>query len=233
VEDWQHRRQQEIADATFGASQRQIPDVSMSESADPGVRLRKILSFLEVIREQAKQRTFWPRLYSVLETLYNGTMGWRGGRICRLLHLFGDPFELREQQEGEHYQEFLRETEGPPERAGEPQHEELLRLLDGEIASVQQEFEYAEKANEEKTAIERVACLAPVGEAWRMILRQEAALDRSIDRKVRILMRLRKEAASGNVPAIADNQHDDAETENVSQMLGTDIPSETSPSKKP
>ena len=27
------------------------------------------------------------------------------------------------------------------------------------------------------------ACLAPAGETWRMLLRQEAALDRSIDRK--------------------------------------------------
>jgi hypothetical protein len=33
-------------------------------------------------------------------------------------------------------------------------------------------------------AIERDACLAPVGETWSMMLRQEAALDRSIDRNL-------------------------------------------------
>jgi hypothetical protein len=58
---------------------------------------------------------------------------------------------------------------------------------------VGEEFAYAEKANEEKAAIERDACLAPEGETWSMLLRQEAALDRSIDRKVRILLRLRKD----------------------------------------
>jgi hypothetical protein len=46
---------------------------------------------------------------------------------------------------------------------------------------VEEEFQYAEKANEEKAAIERDACLAPVGETWRMLLRQEGALDPSID----------------------------------------------------
>jgi hypothetical protein len=64
---------------------------------------------------------------------------------------------------------------------GEPAREELLRLLEEEIASVREESEYAEKANEESAAIERDACLAPEGETWRMMLRQEAALDRSID----------------------------------------------------
>jgi hypothetical protein len=51
---------------------------------------------------------------------------------------------------------------------------------------VREEFDYAEKANEERAAIERDACLAPEGETWSVMLRQEAALDRSIDRKVRM-----------------------------------------------
>jgi hypothetical protein len=112
VEDWQRRRRQEMAGATFEASQREILDVQMSESADPGVLLRKTLSFLEVTREQVKQRTFWPRLYSVLETLYHGSMGWRVGRICRLLHFFGDPVELRSRQEGEDKQKAAVEKLG-------------------------------------------------------------------------------------------------------------------------
>jgi hypothetical protein len=227
VEDWQHRRQREIAGATFDASQREILDLSMSDSADPGVRLRKILSFLGVIREQAKQRTFWPRQYSVLETLYQGMTGWRAGRICRLLHLFGDPLALHERREleDEEYRKFIRETRGPIEEAGEPQYQELLRLLDEEIASVQEEFQHAEKVNEEKAAIERDACLAPVGEEWRMMLRQEAALDRSVDRKVRILLALRKEFPDSNLPAVPTEQGDDADMENINKILGIGIPS--------
>jgi len=62
------------------------------------------------------------------------------------------------------------------------------------VAAVEQEFEYEEKLNEEKTAIERDACLAPSGEEWRMLLRREESLDRAIDRKIKLLMTLRKAA---------------------------------------
>ena len=78
---------------------------------------------------------------------------------------------------------------------------------------MREEFAYAEKANEERAAIERDACLAPEGETWRMMLCQEAALDRSIDRKVRILLRLRKE--STNPPIAPPGQDDGPGTENI------------------
>jgi len=88
---------------------------------------------------------------------------------------------------------------------------------------VREEFEYAEKANEERAAIERDACLAPEGETWRMMLRQEAALDRSIDRKVRILLRLRKESA--NLPSAPPGQDDGTQTENIEEVPHNDISS--------
>jgi len=72
---------------------------------------------------------------------------------------------------------------------------ELLRLLEEEIAAVQAAFEEEMKVQEEKDEIERDACLAPAGETWEMLLRQEAGLDRSIDRKVRIILALRQEHA--------------------------------------
>jgi hypothetical protein len=88
---------------------------------------------------------------------------------------------------------------------------------------VGEEFAYAEKANEERAAIERDACLAPEGETWRMMLRQEAALDRSIDRKVRILLRLRKE--STNFPVAPAGEDDGAGMENNEELLDGDISS--------
>jgi hypothetical protein len=120
-------------------------------------------------------------------------------------------------------QEILSKEFGPRESAGEPQYQELLRLLDEEIAQVQEEFQYAEKVNEEKAAIERDAALAPEGETWKMMLRQEAALDHSIDRKVRILLRLRKDA--GDFPIPPPGQDDGARMENVEEMLDSDTSS--------
>jgi len=212
-----------MARATFDASQHEMLDVNLSGSTDRGVTLRRTLSFLELVREEIKQRTFRPRQYAVLESLYKGTTEWRVGLIFRLLHRFSDPLFVPDERDHKEYAEFLRETGYEP--PGEPERQELLRLLEEEIASVREEFEYAEKANEERAAIERDACLAPEGETWKMMLRQEATLDRSIDRKVRILWRLRKEFS--NLPTAPAGQDDGARMENMEEVFVGDIVSET------
>jgi len=153
-------------------------------------------------------------------------MGWREGLICRLLQRFCDAPRLAQQQADEGEMQFLRDIGAPTELPGEPERQEILRLLDEEIASVQEEFEYAEKVNEESAAIEREACLAPEGETWSVMLRQEAALDRSIDRKVNILLRLRKESA--NLLIAPPIQDDGARVENVEGVFASDIMSDTS-----
>src|SRR5271157_4533451 len=127
IEDWQHRRQQEMARVTFDASQHEMLDVDISESTDRGVTLRRTLSFLELVREEVKQRTFRPRQYAVLESLYQGTTGWRQALIFRLLHRFGDPVALAMQEEkDQEYREFLRKQGSNVEPPGEPEREELL-----------------------------------------------------------------------------------------------------------
>jgi hypothetical protein len=227
IDDWQHRRQQEMARVTFPASQHGMFDVDLSESTDRGVTLRKMLSYLELVQDEVKQRTFRQRQYAVLEPLYRGMMGWRQGLMFNLLHRFSDPvYVAARQEEDEEFRQFLSKQDPACEPPGEPERQELLCLLEEEIASVREEFAYAEKANEERVAIEREACLAPEGETWSMLLRQEAALDRSIDRKVRILLALRKEFPIGDFPALPADQGDDAEMENINKILGMGIPSE-------
>jgi len=216
IDDWQHQRRQEMARITFDASQPWAIDLDMTEPADPGVRLRMLLSFLEVIRAQVKQRNFKPRQASEIETLYHNDVGWRQARLLALLRLFMESFAPGADRQNPELEQTLHKNSGPRESAGEPQYQELLRLLEEEIASVREEFEYAEKANEERAAIERDACLAPEGETWKMMLRQEAALDRSIDRKVRILMRLRKESA--DLPSAPRGQDDGTRMESIEEV---------------
>jgi hypothetical protein len=226
VEEWQHRRQQEMAGATFDAFQFQAIEIDLTEPADAGVRLRMLLSFLGVIREQVKQRIFRPRQGSELKALYGGYEGWRQARLLSLLSLFKDAFGPGAQPDPE-LDAILLKNFGPREEAGEPQYQELLRLLDEEIAYVQEEFQYAEKVNEEKAAIERDAALAPAGEAWTTMARLQAALDRSIDRKVRILLALRKEFAKTDLPARPNEQGDGEEMEETIKVpaTGTRCPS--------
>ena len=230
IDDWQHRRQQEMARVTFDASQHEMLDVNLSESTDRGVTLRKTLSLLEVIQDQIEQRTFRPRQVGVLESLYKSVMGWRAALICKLLQRFCDARKLAKQQADEEEQQYRRKMGIDYEPVGEAEHQELLRLLEEEIASVREEFEYAEKANEERVAIERDACLAPEGETWKMMLRQEAALDHSIDRKVRILLRLRKEAVNPPVAPAGQDQDDGVRMENTEEMVERDISAQTSQS---
>jgi len=195
IEEWQHRRQREMAGVTFDASRHEMLDVTLPDSSDRGVRLRKTLSYLEVVREEVKQGVYRRRQRAVLEPLYQGEMGWRPALIFRLLGRFAEPLELVRKDADPIYAECLRESGNFPEQPGESEQQELLRLLEEEIASVGEEWAYAEKQNEERAAIEREACLAPQGATWNTLVRQEGALDRSIDRKVRILLRLRKEFA--------------------------------------
>jgi hypothetical protein len=223
IEDWQHRRRQEMARVTFDASQHEMLDVNLSESTDRGVVLKQMLSFLELVREEVKQRTFRLRQVGVLESLYKGVMGWRVGLICRLLQRFCDAPRLAEQLADEEERQFLREIGAPTEPPGEPEHQELLRLFEEEIASLREEFAYAEQANEERAEIEREACLAPEGETWSMMLRQEGALDRSIDRKVTILLRLRKEIT--NLSIVSPSEDDGPRMENVEEVPNSDISS--------
>jgi hypothetical protein len=200
VEDGERRRRQEMAGVTFDSSQSLALGLYLSKPSEPGPRLRLLLSLLGVIRAQVQQRTFRARQRSEIQTLYGASVGWRQARLLELLRLFSKAFGPALEEPGPDIEGIRRQTFGPSESAGEPQYQELLGLLDEEIAGVQEQLEDEEKANEERVAIEREAALAPVGEVWNHLVRQEAALDRSIDRKVRILLAMRKEFSASNIP---------------------------------
>jgi hypothetical protein len=94
------------------------------------------------------------------------------------------------------------------------------------------------KAQEEKDAIARDACLAPEDETANMVLRLEMSLDRAIDRKVRILLTMRKEHArehGGGSPTAQPearppgNESNDREAEELSKLVGLDPASEVAP----
>jgi hypothetical protein len=109
------------------------------------------------------------------------------------------------------------------EPADELRYNELVLLLADEVAAVEQEFEYEEKLNEERAAIERDACLAPAGEEWRMLLRREESLDRAIDRKIKLLLSLRKAAARTQVPQTLESRSAPAEQGAPAEDVGAPL----------
>jgi len=116
---------------------------------------------------------------------------------------------------------------GRPHEATEPADElrynELVLLLEEEMASVEAEFEYEEKLSEERAAIERDACLAPAGEEWRMLLRREESLDRAIDRKIKLLLSLRKAAARTQKPQTLESRSAPAELGEPAEDVGAPL----------
>jgi len=270
VEERQHHRRREMAAATFHPAQ--APHVETAVPADPGVRLRLLLSFLQAARHEILERALLPWQASKIEPLYQEKKGWREIRLLKLLRLHEDGSPPPKEEgaggggsalpttpdpslprrgsnvfmpggEPKDYEVFPAavppggadgEQSGgkpsePRQQEAEVQRQELLRLLEEEIAGVQEEFQYAEKLNEEKVSIERDACLAPEGEQWQMMLRREAALDRSIDRKVKILLAMRKEFTMPKLPPGFGGLEDEVENEIVRQGAGSDILSMSPP----
>ncbi len=149
-------------------------------------------------------------------------------QIGHLLGLFMNWAHLHEKQDQAELDKYVKESFGG-EAEMEARYQELLRLLEEQIAAVEAAFAEQMKAQEEKDAIARDSCLAPEDGCANMVLRLEMALDRAIDRKVRILLTMRKEGAQqckGGSPTAQqeasppDNESNDREAEELSKLVG-------------
>jgi hypothetical protein len=246
VEERQRTRREQIVAATFDASNFAATDLAVGEPTERCVQLRLLLSRLGVIREQAGRWVFTPGQPRVLKTYQPGAIGWRPARLRWLLWLFIDRAEYQAKNDEQGLRDYENKCMGGA--AGvEALHQELVRLLQEEIAAVEAAFGEEVKAQEEKDGIERDTCLAPAGETWEMLARQEMALDRSIDRKVKIILAMRKEhaqqcrggsrTARTGTPWRAptqetgppDNVSNDQEAQELSNVVGLDPAAEVAP----
>ena len=221
-----------LADVTFEPSQCEAVALDLPKPTHPCVRLRMLISLWGVIREQVRRRVFTLAQRKQIESFYQGELGWRPRQIGHLLGLFMNWAYLHDKQDQAELDKYVKESFGG-EAGVEASYQELLRLLEEQIAAVEAAFAEQMKAQEERDAIERDACLAPAGKTWETLLRQEAALDRSIDRKVRIILTMRQEHArlggggSRTAPtqpeaSPPDNESNDREAEELSKLVGLD-----------
>ncbi len=180
LEDQQHRRRKEIEDCTMEVGEGL--NVTHEAPSDPAARLRLLLSFLALIRLQVHSRYFLAWQAAALQGFYRNKTGWRGPRLCFLLSLFaGSNLPLPLGGAGAHVAEAEDDEEddievplvdaqpaqeaGPfvaTEPADELRYKQLVLLLADEVAAVEQEFEYEEKLNEEKSG-DRARCLPGSG----------------------------------------------------------------------
>jgi hypothetical protein len=195
VEERQRERLKQIAAATFDASSFLATDPKLAVPAEPCARLRQQLSRLTGIYEQLRQGIVTARQQFTIANFLGTVPGQRPARIDQLMLMFSNRACCLAANDKERLKQRVNEMGG--EANVEVLWRELLRLLEEEIAAVKAAFEEEVGMQEELDAIERDCCLAPAGETWEMLLRQEAALDRSIDRKVRIILTMRQEHARG------------------------------------
>jgi len=225
-----------LADVTFEPSQCEAVALDLPKPTHPCVRLRMLISLWGVIREQVRRRYFPLAQRKQIESYYQGELGWRPRQIGHLLGLFMDWAYLHDQQDQARLDKYVKESFGG-EAGMEARYQELERLLEEQIAGVEAAFADEMKAQEEKDAIARDSCLAPENEAANMVLRLETALDRAIDRKVRILLTMRQEHArcrggSRTAPTLPEasppgNERDDRAAQELSKVVGLDARTES------
>jgi hypothetical protein len=218
----------DLADVTFEPSQCEAVAPDLPQPTDPLVRLRLLISLWGVIREQVRRRYFSLPHHKQIESYYQGELGWRPRQIVHLLALLYDWAYLCQKKDQAKLDQYVKDTFGD-EAGRKGRYQELERLLEEQMAAVEAAFAEEMKAQEEKDAIARDSCLAPKDESANMVLRLEMALDRAIDRKVRILLTMRKEQArecrGGSRTAQPeasppDNESDDRAAEELSKVVG-------------
>jgi hypothetical protein len=226
-----------LAEVTFEPSQCEAVALGLPKPTQPLVRLRMLISLWGVIRDEVRRRVFTRAQRNLIESYYQGELGWRPRQIGYLLGLFMNWAYLGEQRDQAKLEEYVKENFGS-EAGVEARYQELERLLEEQMAGVEAAFAEEMKAQEEKDAIARDACLAPEDETANMVLRLEMALDRAIDRKVRILLTMRKEHASlsrgGSRTAPTeqeasppDDEANNREAQELSKLIGLEASADT------
>ncbi|HUU14431.1 MAG TPA: hypothetical protein VM182_12100 [Terriglobia bacterium] len=175
--DQERRRLELDRDFLTTEEERRADEEGLCQLKDSPAKFRRILICLKEILEAVEARDFTESSMPTFRTLYGKYPSWSAARIRRLMRWFVSP-----------------PSEGAP--PDEETYQLLLGLVREEIQLVEREYELYRRAHSEVTPAARAARLVPAGKNWSGIQREEIALDRAIDRKVKILLSLRRARGS-------------------------------------
>ncbi len=187
------RQAHEVNRETFDDSEAEVVQVGLRRSKDCPAKFEEAYKFLEYLRQMV-ERGDWSELADgACKALYGKNPTWRGGLILDLFHRLREagapPPPLPEDDPSGH--DPGAESDEMTELAVQ-----LRFLILQEIRDVISEHELFALERFQISRAMRRACLAPGDSRWALILRQEASLERQIDRKLRLLLQLKK-ARSG------------------------------------
>jgi hypothetical protein len=159
---------------------REISDTLQSEVREKGLRTRldapgkfeQILSILDILVEMVEKNDFSPNMQEFLRGVYGEEPTLRGAG------LYNNYFKLAEMQAGS--QEF-------------EDAKTLMRArLAEEISDVAQQYELFLHEHVENTRAARMAATAPSHAQWAAIIRQQNALHRQLQQKIRLLAEIQE-----------------------------------------
>ncbi len=139
VEERRRRLARDLADVTFEPSQCEAVAANLPQPTHPLVRLRLLISLWGVIRAQVQRQFFAHTQRKQIESYYEGQPGWRPHQIVRLLALLYDWAYLWEKKDQAKLEQYVKDTFGG-EAGREARYQELLRLVEEQMAAVEAAF---------------------------------------------------------------------------------------------
>jgi len=161
---------------SLDSSDAEIIEHGLLGAKDCTAKFEEALPLLEQVIEQVEKEEWAESFEAALQTLYGQRPPWRGSLVLSAYRKVRD--------------------RGAPE-AGQDEclQAGLLRLLHEERRDLLEQYELLRIEQVEITAPLREACLAPTDARWPNLLRQEAIIERQIDRRLRLLERLLRRRA--------------------------------------
>jgi len=148
--------------------------IGLRRMKDSPAAFEQTLTVLDVLTEDAERRDFAHDHATHIAFLYGGETNGQGTTIKHLFRQLAQPAEASEK------------------RSREEERKVLLQALEMEREQVVEEYLQFRRDHIELTPWVKGAMLAP-DEETRWMVREAASLDRAIDRKIKLLMDLRKE----------------------------------------
>ncbi len=167
------RRRRETDRIMQGTPVEMVMQLGLRHAEDSPTKFKEMLSHLENLLDAAERRDFSASYQEIIEMVFGRQPTWQACKITQLFSRFAR----------------LEASNPPPDEGG---YQELVDLLRSEVCTVHEDFQLFMREHGEVSAAARDACLAPSGRNWNGVIRQENGLDRAIDRKVRILLALRR-----------------------------------------
>ncbi|MCL5005520.1 MAG: hypothetical protein M1404_03215 [Acidobacteria bacterium] len=176
-----HREVLQVGRDTADVSQAEVIKNGLRRSSPSPAKFGEILSYLDLLTEAVEKNDFSQDANPIFAALYGEEPTLRGAQIIHLYHRF------QEAQQGD---EDAEESADPKVERG------LLAALKlavhEEARDVAEEYALYLQEHVHVSPALRAATLAPTNPEWRAMIRQEYTLDRLIERKLKLLMRMQR-----------------------------------------